>query len=117
MLPFIGMTQNQVERRSWSDSDLASAVSASHSWRAVMRKLGLNATSAGAIRYIKRHVIPLELDTSHFTGQRRWTDAQLRRAAADAVSWDELIAALGLAPIAVTAVRWSRRMPRAWDLT
>jgi hypothetical protein len=33
-----------------------------------MRKLGLNATSAGAIRFIKRHVIRLELDTSHFTG-------------------------------------------------
>jgi hypothetical protein len=63
-----------------------------------MRTLGLPATSAGAIRIIKRHVIRLGLDTSHFRGKRSWSDAQLRRAVVDAQSWDELLTALSLAP-------------------
>jgi hypothetical protein len=63
-----------------------------------MRELGLCVTSAGAIRVVKRHVARLGLDTSHFTGQRRWSDAQLRRAAAAAYSWSELTLDLGLVP-------------------
>jgi hypothetical protein len=62
-----------------------------------MRELGLCVTSAGAIRVVKRHVARLGLDTSHFTGQRRWSDAQLRRAVADAYSWKELLSGLGIA--------------------
>jgi hypothetical protein len=31
------------------------------------------------------------LDSSHFTGQRKWTDVQLRRAVADGSSWSEVI--------------------------
>ncbi len=61
-----------------------------------MRELGLCATSAGSIRIVKRHVSRLGLDTSHFTGQRRWSDAQLRRAVASAYSWPELFIELGL---------------------
>jgi hypothetical protein len=63
-----------------------------------MRELRLGVTSAGAIRIVKRHVARLGLDTSHFTGQRRWSDAQLRRAIANAYSWRELFTALGLSP-------------------
>jgi hypothetical protein len=63
-----------------------------------MRELGLCVTSAGAVRIVKRHVARLGLDTSHFTGQRRWSDAQLRRAAAVAYSWPELMLDLGLVP-------------------
>jgi hypothetical protein len=61
-----------------------------------MRELGLCVTSAGSIRIVKRHVTRLGLDTSHFTGQRRWSDAQLRRAVASAYSWAELQSELGL---------------------
>jgi PD-(D/E)XK endonuclease len=61
-----------------------------------MRELGLCVTSAGSIRIVKRRVATLGLDTSHFTGQRRWSDAQLRRAVASAYSWPELQAELGL---------------------
>lgn len=61
-----------------------------------MRELGLGVTSAGSIRIVKRHVVRLGLDTSHFTGQRRWSDAQLRRAVASAYSWPELLSELGL---------------------
>jgi hypothetical protein len=92
------MTQNSLDKRTWTDSQLIAAVAASHSWRGVMRELGLCVTSAGAIKSVRSHATRLGLDTSHFTGQRRWSDALLRRAVADAVSWDELIAALGLAP-------------------
>jgi hypothetical protein len=63
-----------------------------------MRELGLNSTSAGAIRVMRRHANRLALDSSHFTGQRRWSDAQLRRAVTNAYSWRELVSDLGLAP-------------------
>ncbi|MGO9078757.1 MAG: group I intron-associated PD-(D/E)XK endonuclease [Streptosporangiaceae bacterium] len=85
-------------RQFWNDSQLAIAVAASHSWRGVMRELGLNDLSAGPIRVVKRRAAELGLDTGHFRGQRRWSDAQLRRAVATAMSWDELVAGLGLAP-------------------
>jgi hypothetical protein len=92
------MTANPSDKRTWSDSQLIAAVTVSRSWRDVMRELGLCVTSAGSIQIVKRRVRSLDLDTSHFTGQRRWSDAQFRRAVAEAVSWDELISALGLAP-------------------
>lgn len=63
-----------------------------------MRELGLSqyATSAGAIRIVRRHVVRLELDTSHFRGKRRWSDGDLRRAVAESHSWDEVLERLGL---------------------
>jgi hypothetical protein len=92
------MADNSFGKRGWSDAQLAAAVTTSRSWRGVMRELGLCVTSAGAIRVVKRHVARLSLDTSHFTGQRRWSDAQLGRAVADACSWPELMLDLGLVP-------------------
>lgn len=62
-----------------------------------MRELGLCATSAGSIRIVKRNAARLGLDTSHFTGQRRWSDPELRRAAVSSYSWRELLSELGLA--------------------
>jgi hypothetical protein len=85
-----------LSERTWSDSQLISAVAASRSWRGVMRELGLCVTSAGSIKVVKRHVVRLGLDTSHFTGQRRWSDAQLRRALANAYSWPEVFTELRL---------------------
>jgi hypothetical protein len=61
-----------------------------------MRELGLNEMSAGAIRVVRRHVARLGLDTSHFRGKRRWSDAQLRQAVSESQSWDEVLTALGL---------------------
>lgn len=80
----------------WSDADLTNAVLASRSWRGVLRELGLCATSSGSLRVVKRRVAILELDTSHFTGQRTWSDASLKRAAAQAHSWNELLSAIGM---------------------
>jgi hypothetical protein len=61
-----------------------------------MRELGLCATSAGPTRIVKHHVALLGLDTSHFTGQRTWSDAALKRAAGQAHSWSELLAIIGI---------------------
>jgi hypothetical protein len=80
----------------WSDADLTNAVLASRSWRGVLRELGLCATSSGSLRVVKRRVAILRLDTSHFTGQRTWSDATLKRAAAQAHSWNELLSTIGM---------------------
>jgi hypothetical protein len=82
--------------RTWTDEQLVEAVAASRSWRGVLRQLGLSATSAASVKTAKSHVNRLGLDTSHFTGQRTWSDAALKRAAADAHSWSELLAGLGI---------------------
>jgi PD-(D/E)XK endonuclease len=82
--------------RAWSDSQLANAVMTSTNWRAVMRALGLNATSASQIRAVRRHAERLKLDDSHFRGKRRWSDAQLRQAVIESRSWQEVISRLGL---------------------
>lgn len=87
-----------VPRRRWSDEQLAAAVKVSASWRGAMRELGLKSTSAGAISIVRRRADELGLDTSHFRGMRRWSDAQLRTAISDARTWEELIHRLGLSP-------------------
>lgn len=63
-----------------------------------MRELGFGqrATSAGATRIVRRRAIQLGLDTSHFRGKRRWSDAQLKRAVSESRSWHEVLSELGL---------------------
>jgi hypothetical protein len=90
------MAEDSPYKRDWSDNDLTNAVAESRSWRGVMRELGLCVTSAGSIRVVKRRVALLGLDTSHFTGQRTWSDAALKRAAAHAYSWEELLDAIAV---------------------
>lgn len=84
------------DRRTWSDDELREAVRSSSSWRAVSRALGLKGTSAGTVRVLKRHAVRLELDTSHFTGQRRWSDQQLREAVAAASCWADVLTGIGV---------------------
>jgi hypothetical protein len=82
----------------WSDTELADAVAASVSWRGLMRTLGLPQTSPQIISRAKQDVARLDLDTSHFTKQRAWSDDQFKAAIAAAQTQSELIAALGLQP-------------------
>lgn len=82
--------------RRYSDAQLVEAIGASHSWRGVLRALGLSATSAAAMRSVRMHTDRLGLDYSHFTGQRRWTDQQLQAAIASATSWTQVAEMLGL---------------------
>lgn len=92
----VSVNQSPLQQRTWTDAQLTDAVRASSNWRAVMRELGLNEKSAGAIRIVRREAIRLGLDTSHFRGKRRWSDAQLRHAVSESRSWDEVLSALGL---------------------
>lgn len=75
---------------------MTNAVKVSSNWRGVMRQLGLNEMSASAVRIVRRDVIRLGLDTSHFRGKRRWSDAELTRAVSESRSWDEVLSVLGL---------------------
>jgi PD-(D/E)XK endonuclease len=95
----MGVTQN----RTWTDEQLRRAVGTSTSWRGVLRALGLSATSAGAIRTVRRHAIRLRLDVSHFRGRRSWSDAELRNAVAAAESWDDVLKTLGLSTMSGNA--------------
>lgn len=90
------MSTSFTRQPAWSDAQLKNAVNVSGSWRGVLRELGLNATSAAAIRTVRRHAVRLGLDTSHFRGKRTWSDAELLKAVAQSTSWDEVLAALGL---------------------
>ncbi len=82
--------------RTYSDEALVAAVATAHSWRGVLRELGLLATSAAAARSVKRNAARLGLDSSHFTGQRRWTEQALTDAIASSKSWSQVTKALGL---------------------
>ena len=85
-----------VRSRTWTDDQLREAVRVNRSWRAVARALGLKGTSAGVIRTIKKHADRLELDVSHFTGRRSWSDDQLRDAVQRATTWAEVARRLGM---------------------
>jgi hypothetical protein len=88
---------NFFRMRRYSDEQLRCAVEVSHSWRGVLRSLGLSATSAGAMRSVRRHADRLELDYTHFRGQRRWSDEQLASAVLSSASWVQVCERLGLA--------------------
>jgi hypothetical protein len=81
-----------------SDDELRAAVTKSVNWHEVMRALGLPTTSASKIRAIRCRAENLGLDTSHFRGKRRWSDAQLRQAVIEGHAWNDVLAALGLTP-------------------
>lgn len=87
------------------DTDLARAVNAARSWRGTARALGLRGTSAGTIRALQRRARTLGLDTSHFIGQRRWSDDQLTEAIATATSWGGVLRRLDTADNAEARVR------------
>jgi hypothetical protein len=82
--------------RSYSDAEVAEAVRQSRSWRGVLRVLGLSATSGSAIRSVRNQADRLNLDHSHFTGQRTWTHEQLAAAISRATTWEEVAETLGL---------------------
>jgi len=100
------------DRRGWSDEQLRDAVASQTSWRGVLRALGLRATSAGAARGVKRHAERLQLSTTHFTGQRGWSDRALAVAVAQAGSWSDVLNELGLGDRAESRARIKGRALR-----
>jgi hypothetical protein len=93
-----------VVTRTYTDDELAAAVQAARSWRDVLRRLGLVATSSASIRSVRRRAELLGLDHGHFTGQRRWSEADLRGAVGRSTSWTEVARHLGLAVGSSTTV-------------
>lgn len=83
-------------KRTYSDEQLLHAIANSSSWRGLLRELGLVATSAGAMRSVRSHADRLGADYSHFRGQRRWTEDELRAAIETAKTWSEAAERLGI---------------------
>jgi hypothetical protein len=100
--------------RTYSDAALTEAVATSHSWRGVLRELGLLATSAAAARSVKREAARLGLDSSHFTGQRRWTEQALADAVASSSSWSQIMRTLGLSGGSSTTLLKGMRSAWGW---
>src|SRR5215217_4434862 len=93
-------------QRTYSDEQLVNAIGTSRSWRGVLRELGLVATSAGAMRSVRSHADRLGVDYSHFQGQRRWTEHDLRAAVQAAKTWSEAVDLLGVTGVsAVSALK------------
>lgn len=103
------MTLTSRNTRKWTDEQLVHAVAINRSWRAVARTLGLKSTSTNVVR---RHARRLELDTSHFIGQRSWSDAELRHALAVATTWSDVLRDLDLNDCADARVRVKGRAVR-----
>lgn len=83
--------------RKYTDDALVRAIAASHSWRGVLRILGLANNPGAMIRSVRRRADHLRIDYSHFTGPRGWHESDLAAAVADSDSWSEVAQRLGLA--------------------
>lgn len=83
--------------RSWTDDDLRTAIAAAHSWRGVGRLLNLKSTSV--TRGLRERANQLGISYAHFTGQRRWLDAELKSAVAASFTWADVARALGYATV------------------
>ena len=84
---------------------MRAAMAVERSWRGTARALGLHGSSAGTLRALKRRALELQLDTSHFTRQRRWSEAHLRDAVQTGTSWSDVLHGLGLTDNAEARVR------------
>jgi hypothetical protein len=74
--------------RRFRDEDLIEAVKIERTVHGVLRRLGYS-TSGGMFRYVVAHIRRLELDTSHFVGQR-WARG-LRRPSTKITPLDQLL--------------------------
>lgn len=88
-----------------SDERLRELVASSNSATTVLASLGVELTGHNFFKF-RRRVAMLRINTEHFSRQRttrssssrRWTDEQLREAAANSTNFAEVIRALGLVP-------------------
>ncbi|MGY2066279.1 group I intron-associated PD-(D/E)XK endonuclease [Blastococcus sp. SYSU DS0619] len=91
------------QKRTYSDEQLLGAIANSSSWRGVLRRLGLLATSAGSMRSVRSHADRLGADYSHFKGQRKWTEGELHAAIEAARTWSEVAEQLGVRNVSAVA--------------
>lgn len=83
-------------KRTYTDQLLVDAVAESTSWRGLLRLLGLRATSSSVMRSVRVRADALGVDYSHFRGQRRWSDSDLRRVLETSNSLEDASGRLGL---------------------
>lgn len=83
-------------RPRWTKDELGVATEKATSWADLLRTFGYKPSSTAPRRALQREVQRHEIDTSHFVGQRTWSDQALIDAARTAETWAELLAALGL---------------------
>ena len=81
----------------WTETELARAVEKATSWADLLRTFGYKPSSTNPREALQRQVRRYGISTSHFAGQRTWSDEQLISAAPKAQTWAELCTALGLA--------------------
>lgn len=82
--------------RKYDDDALATAIATSHSWRGVLRILGLAANPGAMITSVRQRADCLGMDYSHFTGARAWRESDLATAVEECDSWSEVAQRLGL---------------------
>jgi hypothetical protein len=86
------------DTKRWTEDDLRDAAGNATSWADLLRQFGYKPSSTMVRRALRAELQRYEVDTSHFTGQRTWSDQALIEAAAVARSWTDLLSALGLSP-------------------
>lgn len=84
---------------SWTPSELRTAAEKSKSWADMLRAFGYQPSSTRTRQALQRAVRRHGIVTSHFVGQRTWSDAALVAAVPVARTWADLCEALGLSPI------------------
>jgi PD-(D/E)XK endonuclease len=80
----------------WPVDELRAAADKATSWADLLRGFGYKPLSTRPRRALQRELRRHEIDTSHFVGQRTWSDQALIEAAKTAGTWAELLAGLGL---------------------
>jgi len=80
----------------WTEDELRIATKQATSWADLLRTFGYRPSSTAPRRALRREVERHRIDTSHFVGQRRWSDQALIEAAKTAETWAELLTGLGL---------------------
>jgi hypothetical protein len=78
-----------------SDAELREAVATQHSWRGVLRTLGLPESSSRHARLLRVRAVTLGIDVTHFRGQRSWSDTLLVGSVPAASNWAHLMEKLG----------------------
>jgi hypothetical protein len=79
-----------------TDAALRQAVEESSSWRGVLRALGYAATSGGLSAALQQRAKEMNIDVSHFRGQRTWSDDELAAAIRNSTNWTEVLDRMGM---------------------
>jgi hypothetical protein len=84
----------------WTAAELRTAAERATSWADMLRAFGFKPSSTKPRRALQQELNHFGIDTSHFVGQRTWSDAALVEAAPTVRTWSELCGLLGLSSTA-----------------